>query len=438
VVNLKRIIVISPDYIGEKMAGPGIRYWNIANELSKQFEVILFTPNKCELFAEFSIKQVKKDILVQYALNASCIILQGITLWAHPYLKKIDIPIAVDLYDPFVLENLELDYHSPDVKALHKASLAVLIDQLSYGDYFFCASEKQKDFWIGMLTALNRINPVEYSIDKTLNHLIGIVPFGMPKEEPNKNKQVLKGVHQGISNEDKVIIWGGGVWNWLDPLTAIKAINILSEKRTDIKLFFMGINHPNPDILKMKMLNETMELSSSLNLTNKFVFFNDWVEYNDRHNYLLESDIGLSLHFNHLETRFSFRTRILDYIWCRLPIVSTSGDVMSELVNKFQVGKVVSPENPEELAQAIELVLDIEKKEYRNSFLEAAKSLSWERSVEPLISFCHNPVLSHGKGEKLIITQLVDSRFKYYFVKGISLIKKGDFLSLLKKIKNKF
>jgi hypothetical protein len=36
--------------------------------------------------------------------------------------------------------------------------------------------------------------------------------------------------------------------------------------------------------------------------------------------------IGVSAHPAHLETRFAFRTRMLDYLWAGLPIVSTEGE----------------------------------------------------------------------------------------------------------------
>ena len=62
------------------------------------------------------------------------------------------------------------------------------------------------------------------------------------------------------------------------------------------------------------------------------MFFNEgWVDYDDRQNYLLESDIGVSTHLDHIETAFSFRTRILDYLWASLPIVATAGDSFADI-----------------------------------------------------------------------------------------------------------
>jgi hypothetical protein len=38
---------------------------------------------------------------------------------------------------------------------------------------------------------------------------------------------------------------------------------------------------------------------------------------------LREADIGVSLHREDVETRYSFRTRVLDYLWAGLPIITT-------------------------------------------------------------------------------------------------------------------
>ena len=62
------------------------------------------------------------------------------------------------------------------------------------------------------------------------------------------------------------------------------------------------------------------------------MIFNDWVPYDERALYLMEADLGVSTHHAHLETRYAFRTRMLDYLWARLPIVCTEGDHFGDLV----------------------------------------------------------------------------------------------------------
>ena len=49
---------------------------------------------------------------------------------------------------------------------------------LASGDAFVCASERQRDLWLGALLALGRIDPDAYAADPSLRSLIDVVPFG--------------------------------------------------------------------------------------------------------------------------------------------------------------------------------------------------------------------------------------------------------------------
>ena len=46
-----RVLVIASDTIGPRMAGSGIRYWNLARVLGRQQPVTLAAPNQVELDA---------------------------------------------------------------------------------------------------------------------------------------------------------------------------------------------------------------------------------------------------------------------------------------------------------------------------------------------------------------------------------------------------
>lgn len=432
---MSKVLIISPDTIAENMAGPGIRYWNFAKELSKHFEVVLFSPN----VPDISLKNVRmvqltqKNLRMELNLKPRCVLTQGSILWFHSYIKRFNVPLIIDLYDPFVFENLEL--FSGDSK-MHRSALSIMLDQLSYGDYFICASEKQRDLYLGMLTALNRINPEEYKRDKTLNHLIGLVPFGIPDYEPLHSDNVLKGVLPGVGKQDKLLIWGGGIWDWLDPLTAVRGMHIIRKTRSDVKLFFMGIKPPNPKLLDMKHAQKLVHLSDTLGLTDSTVFFNSWTPYNYRHRYLLEADIGINLHYSHIETRYAFRTRMLDYIWCNLPVVSTKGDVLSELLEEHHIGKTIPCDSPEDFAATVLEVLDNYDKYIVNTSL-LKKSLTWEVCTKDLIQFCREPTLSHSKKNAFKIRGGVNGKYHYYLLKISAFLKEKRYKDLMQKIRNR-
>ena len=176
--------------------------------------------------------------------------------------------------------------------------------------FFMCASEKQRDFWLGALGAIDRINPQNYDTDPQLRELIDVVPFGTEDSEPEATRPMVRGVIDGIDENSKVVLWGGGIYNWFDPLTIIRAIDIARHRVPEIKLLFMGVKHPNPAVPEMQMAVEARALAQKLDLIGTHVVFHEeWVPYAERVNFLLESDIDVSCHLDHVETAFSFRTR---------------------------------------------------------------------------------------------------------------------------------
>ena len=69
---------------------------------------------------------------------------------------------------------------------------------------------------------------------------------------------------------------------------------------------------------------EARATAEALGLLGSVVLFNDsWVPYEERGAWLNDADCALSLHHDHLETRYAFRTRVLDCFWASLPIVCT-------------------------------------------------------------------------------------------------------------------
>ena len=400
-----RVLLISNDRIGEKMAGPGIRYWEIAKSLAAtgQLDVYLASPGECNVSYPgvhmVSYTVTETEDLCEVAAHCNIIMFQGFVLDSIPSLRPIAEKkfVIVDIYDPIMIESIEV-YKDKDRgfrNKRHQEALTSLKYQLQLGDFFVCANEKQRDYWIGMLSAFNRVTPRLYDVDRAGDQLVEIVPFGISDTAPEHRKNVLKGIWPGIRATDKVLIWGGGVWNWFDPLTLIRAIHRISQTRDDVKLFFMGVRHPNPGVPQMKMLSDAVDLAKELGVYDKYVFFNfGWVDYNDRQNYLMEADIGISCHFKTLETRFSFRTRILDYLWADLPIVCTRGDYFAQLVEHEKLGRVVDFQDAEGLADAITSLLDdsVCYAACRKNVQTVAETYKWSRVTKPIIDFCEHPL----------------------------------------------
>jgi hypothetical protein len=142
------------------------------------------------------------------------------------------------------------------------------------------------------------------------------------------------------------------------------------------------------------MTDEAVALAHELGLVGTHVFFNeDWVDYDDRHNYLLEADVGVSTHLDHVETEFSFRTRLLDYLWASLPIVATAGDSLAALVEANDIGIAVPAGDVDALEAALFRLLDDEtfNRSCRAAIERIVPEYRWSTVLEPLLEFCRVP-----------------------------------------------
>ena len=393
---MKKVCIISHETVGLQMAGPSIRFYQLAQTLGKKFDVTLAVP-KNEGILEESFKIFVYDVsnLEDFIQQFDIVYVFGLLLRLFPFLKEVPGSLVVDIYCPTFFEALANpgQYRHEDLASRSRMLVDIFQEQLGVGDYFICASEKQRDMWMGMLMGSQRINPITFNQDKTFRSLIDVVSYGVPEIAPVKKNNVMKGVHPFIKETDFVVLWGGGLYEWLDPFTAIKAMAIVQQKREDVKLFFMGCRNPNPTV-SANSYDEARELSNSLGLTGKSVLFNEhWVDYNDRGDYLLEADIGLNLHQQTIETDYSFRTRIMDYIWAGLPIITTQGGSLSDLTEEKNLGMVVDYYNAEEISQKIlQLVENPElRKQYSESCQNLVPEFYWHRVAEPLARFCESP-----------------------------------------------
>lgn len=391
---MARIILYSNDVIGERMAGPGIRYVQMARALGKVHNVLLLAPGNSSFKDDnFQFRSYKKpkDVKI-YLWRADVIIAQKLPPVVLRAVRRTSrLRYIVDFYDPVLLENLEANRILPidQQMAIYNFEYANQTLQLAAADHIFVASERQRDFWLGILMQMGRIIPEVYSDNVSLNRLISIVPFGIASTKPKiTDEDALKELIPNLKKNDKVVLWGGGIWNWFDPLSVIEAIEKLAKTHPEIKLLFLGMKHPNPDAPEMAMTSRAVKLATDFGLVGKRIFFNySWVPYEERQNYVLPCWAAVSAHFDHTETRLSFRTRIVDsYLWGGLPTVATKGDSMADLIEKRQLGAVVDYTDAKGIAEALTKLAEDEKfyEHCQDNILAIQKEFYWEKLVEPI------------------------------------------------------
>lgn len=396
-VSRHRVLVVTGEPLLERMAGPAIRAWEIASALAPEHDVRLLSTAGARVTSDaFEVVHAGGPALRKQTDWADVIIFQGFLLEGAPWLVQSSKILVADVYDPMHLEQLEQAKDlGPDGRAMAiRETTRVLNDQLRRADFLLCASDKQRDFWLGQLAGQGRVNAAVYDEDASLDSLLAVVPFGIPDTPPVQRRHAIRGAVEGIGPDDKVILWGGGIYNWFDPLTLLHAVDRLRHRHPDVRLYFLGLKHPNPGVPEMRMGWATQELARELGLTGTHVFFNEgWVPYADRADFLLDADLGVSTHFHHVETAFSFRTRILDYLWASLPIVATGGDTFGALIDSHGLGRTVPAEDVDALEAALEEMLYDEGAvaAARENVRGFAQEYVWSEALRPLVEFCRFP-----------------------------------------------
>lgn len=412
---MKRILILSRGAVGKYMSSPGIRAYYMAQVLARNLpdaQVTLGVPNPTDQPEEIAGVRV-----VAYgALSAVPLISQHdiiITSGFSPHFSFLfpKKTFVADLFSQYFMEWMELT--KGEARGVKRTvwmnkNRAYLTMQLTLADFILCANERQRDTYIGMLSALGLIDPVAYDADDTFRGWIDVAPHGVRPGEPTHDRKVLKGVYAGIREGDTVLLWNGGIVSWYDPEPFLRALHLLSQERDDIKALFLGTFYPGlgTSLGYGDRFKSAFQLTKDLGLYNRSVFFEfGWVPHSEVINYLLESDIGISTYFDNLETRYSHRTRLLDLIWAELPIICTQGDVLAETVQERSLGIAVPEGDAAAIAEAIRRLVDDKAfyQQCRENLRAFKPSLSWEVTLAPLVRFCrHEKSFAAGKRERFL------------------------------------
>lgn len=324
------------------MAGPGIRAYHLAQELSRHFSTSLVAQ-----FEDFTLDREGFTAIQRDTAEARWSLLHADVIIGQPArdilaLSRKGRKIVYDLFDPNVLELRELYGPKPTLRqSVHyNREWGRLRMALQHGDLLLAATPRQKDFYTGVYCSFAP------AMSEWLDRWIEI-PFGVPSEAPQGDS--------GLDSSRPWIVWGGGTWEWLDPLTAIQAVGKLNEERLDCRLLFMGAERPNREV---STPGNPPGLQKALSQAGDSVVRNtEWVPYRERGKWLTGARMGVMLHSRTMEAEFSIRTRLFDAIWCSLPMVATAGGYAADLIEREGLGVVVNPADVTSVAAGMRRLL---------------------------------------------------------------------------------
>jgi glycosyltransferase involved in cell wall biosynthesis len=389
-----RVVVISADRLGASMAGPAIRAYELARSLEDVADVTLAAvPGEGDPGVDFVPYQLRDARpLREHVMNADMVVGQPQWPHVHRWARASGARLVWDVYDPEPLEVFESLRGRPKLlrDGVQRLTLDRILNALQFGHHLVCASERQRDLWLGTLLGAGLMAPAAYDRDPSFRAVIDTLPFGVPAAEPRAGRDGIRARFAEIGTDDEVVLWNGGLWSWLDAPTAVRAVAELARTRPRVRLVFMGAAQHGP---AQAATEAAQGLARELGVLGTHVFFNDeWVPYEQRADWLLAADAAISTHHDHLETRFAFRTRLLDCFWARLPIVCTQGDDLADRVERDGLGAAVPAEDHVAAAAALGAVLDRGRDAYRPALDAAAAAFAWPVVTEPLRRWLAEPL----------------------------------------------
>ena len=354
------VVVHTPDVVGDRMAGPGIRAWHLSRELARHFATTLIA--KCEGIAPEDVPVIEHNTDAARAAMRDATVLVGQP--ARGFRKRRPGQRMVfDLFDPTVLELRELYGNEPSLR--QRVHLAAewwrLSEALMRGDLLMCAARRQRDFYEKLQSG--SASWIE-------------VPFGI---DPADSRVCPK-------PQDNIVVWGGGVWEWLDPATAVEAILRVNEEGIRARLLFLGRARPNQNIVVDRRRESRFD--QLLLRGGPLVSANDeWVPYRERLSWLRSGKIAIMLHRRTAEAEYSIRTRLFDAIATGTPVIATAGGFAARLVEQEGLGIVVSPGDVDGVATAIRRLLTDD--DFHSACVQSLERIrprfAWDVVTRPLV-----------------------------------------------------
>jgi glycosyltransferase involved in cell wall biosynthesis len=177
-------------------------------------------------------------------------------------------------------------------------------------------------------------------IEKKYQFHYGHVVPNLPEFRLLPSTKQLRG-NNNISPETFIVLYQG----------------ILNEGRY-LREIIASANYFNDDMLLVligngQMKEELMNYTRKNNLTNKVLFISH-IPYSDLFTYTADANLGIMFneHIN-LSKEYAFANKVTEYMACKLPVLLSDSPEYKRLLNKENIGSIISNYSPKNIALTI-------------------------------------------------------------------------------------
>ncbi len=384
---MRKVLIIFDRSIGKFFWGGEIRAIKIAEFLKKKGILVVLLANKCAfrgdknfLFVdsrserEKVVKDFKPDIFIieSWEVGLSKKILQDLT--------GKEVYIIQDISCP---RHLEVIYEKNPLRERIESYFQIVnmfIPRiLRQADFLICGSPRQKDMWIGFMSALGLLGN-NIILEEDLD-FIEVIPYGVDEEKCPASPP--------LEDETLKIGWFGSMWDWYDPFPMLKAVRRLIDEGYGLRYFSTPLTAPSGEEPRIAL--RFKEMVKDLDLESVVSFSKERYPYDKRWKFFNQVNVGVISASETLEDIYSIRVRFFDYVWAGVPIIVSGKGYVSDIVKDYGIGLVIRNVE-EEWYKALRKLADVSfRLECAKRIKEVRRDFSWDKVIEPLVRYCNNP-----------------------------------------------
>ncbi|HBM79428.1 MAG: glycosyltransferase family 4 protein [Clostridiales bacterium] len=178
------------------------------------------------------------------------------------------------------------------------------------------------------------------------------------------------------------VIYQGGITMERGVFNAVRAIEIVKKKKPDIKMIFVGPFDDKEDRKKVYDYIEEKCLSKNIIFIGK-------VPHTDVESYIRSSKIGIVTLLPFPKYFKNIPIKQFEYMSCGIPVVGSDLPPIKKFVKSYNSGIIVDPTKPQEIADAIDKLLDdreLCKKLGENGIKAVSESYNWNNMEIKLLN----------------------------------------------------
>ena len=173
--------------------------------------------------------------------------------------------------------------------------------------------------------------------EENLAKKISIVPMSFSKGTLYYSDSKRHELRSSLNVEDRFVITyiGNAFYSWQNVFRTIEIFRLFKDRIIENAYLVLLIRQSDHNIV-MEFIQKLGLLSCDFLLTH--------VQHEEIIAYLSASDIGVALRHNHIMNRIAYSGKILDYLGCGLPVLTTfyNGEEIPIIVSRKEYGVVLS------------------------------------------------------------------------------------------------